>query len=67
MATKKEIVNDIRAQCGNLLTTKQVGKYLGLSPKTVREFMDGVPCYDMGRKRCYMAIDVANRIASAQL
>ena len=67
MATKKEIVNDIRAQCGNLLTTKQVGKYLGLSPKTVRDFLAEVPCYDMGRKRCYMAIDVANRIAAAQL
>lgn len=51
MATKKEIVNDIRAQCGNLITTKQVGKYLGLCPKSTREFMEGVPCYEVGRKR----------------
>lgn len=67
MATKKEIVADIRAQCGNLITKKEVGKYLGLCPKTTREFLAGVPCYDMGRKRCYMAIDIANRIVSAEM
>ena len=66
MATKKEIVADIRAQCGNLITTKAVGKYLGLSPKTTREFMEGVPCYEVGRKRCYLAIDLANRISSCE-
>ena len=66
MATKKEIVNDIRAQCGNLITTKQVGNYLGLCPKSTREFMEGVPCYEVGRKRCYMAIDLANRICSSE-
>lgn len=67
MATKKEIVEDIRRQYGNLITSKNVGKYLGLCPKTTREFMAGVPCYDLGRKRCYMAIDVANRICSSEL
>ena len=66
MATKKEIVNDIRSQCGNLITTKAVGKYLGLCPKSTREFMEGVPCYEVGRKRCYMAIDLANRICSSE-
>lgn len=66
MASKKEIVADIRQQYGNLITTKNVGKYLGLCPKTAREFMEGVPHYDIGRKRCYMAIDVANRIVSSE-
>ena len=66
MATKKEIVADIRSQCGNLISTKQVGKYLGLCPKSTREFMEGVPCYEVGRKRCYMAIDLANRLCSAE-
>ena len=66
MATKKEIVNDIRGQCGNLITTKAVGKYLGLCPKTAREFMAGVPCYEVGRKKCYLAIDLANRICSSE-
>lgn len=66
MATKKEIVADIRAQYGNLITTKNVAKYLGLCPRTARAFMDGVPHYDIGRKRCYMAIDVANRIVSSE-
>ena len=67
MATRKEIVADIRQQYGNLLTTAEVGRYLGLCPKTTREYMQGVPCYDMGRKRCYLAIDVASRIAAGQL
>ncbi len=66
VATKKEIVADIRSQCGNLITTKAVGKYLGLCPKSTREFMEGVPCYEVGRKRCYMAIDLANRIYSSE-
>lgn len=66
MATKKEIVADIRAQCGNLITKKAVGKYLGLCPKSTREFMEGVPYYELGRKKCYMAIDVANRICSSE-
>ena len=66
MATKKEIVADIRAQCGNLITTKDVGKYLGLCPRATKTYMEGVPHYDIGRKRCYMAIDVANRIVSSE-
>ena len=66
MATKKEIVADIRANCGNLITTKDVGKYLGLCPKSTREFMAGVPHYDIGRKKCYMAIDLANRICGCE-
>ena len=66
MATKKEIVNDIRSQCGNLITTKDVGKYLGLCPKSTKAFMEGVPHYDVGRKKCYMAIDVANRIVQSE-
>ena len=67
MATKKQIVEDLRQQYGNLISTTDVGKYLGLCPKTTRIFMAGVPHYDMGRKRCYLAIDVANRLASAEI
>lgn len=66
MATKKEIVADIRSQCGNLITTKAAGKYLGLCPKATREYLEGVPRYEVGRKRCYMAIDLANRICSSE-
>lgn len=67
MATKKEIVNELRSQCGNLITTKDVGKYLGLSPKTTRQFLQGVPCYDMGHKKCYFAIDIANRLCQCEI
>ena len=66
MADKKKILDDIRAQYGNLVTTKDAGKYLGLCPKTTREFLLGVPHYNMGRKRCYLAIDLANRLASCE-
>ena len=67
MATKKEIVEDIRKQYGNLISTKDAGKYLGLCPKTTRIFLAGVPHYDMGRKKCYLAIDIANRLISAEM
>lgn len=65
--TKKEIVQDIRAQYGNVLTTKEVGKYLKLCPKATREFMLGVPRFEIGRKRCYFAVDLAARLAQAEM
>ena len=57
---------DIRSQCGNLITTKAAGKYLGLCPKATREFLEDVPRYEVGRKRCYMAIDLANKLCISE-
>lgn len=66
MATKKEIVADLKADYGHMLTAKQVGDFLGLCPKATKEFMAGVPCFAVGRKKCYLPIDVANRLLAAQ-
>lgn len=65
--TKKEIAADIRQQVGNVLSTNQVGEYLGMSPKPLRAFLEGVPCFELGRKKCYFAIDLAQRLAEAEI
>ncbi len=62
MATKKQIAEDIRQQCGNLVSFGKVAKYLGMSPHTAREFLEDVPCYCIGRKRCFFAIDLASKL-----
>ncbi len=66
MATKKQIVEDIRQQCGNLVPFGKAAKYLGMSPHTAREFLEDVPCYCIGRKRCFFAIDLANKLVSCE-
>ena len=65
--TKKELLADIRGQYGNVLTTKQVSAYLGLCPKSTREYMAGVPRFELGIKRCYFAVDLANRILQSEV
>lgn len=65
--TKKEIAADIRQQVGNVLSTNQVGEYLGMSPKPLRAFLADVPCFELGRKKCYFAIDLAKRLAEAEI
>ena len=64
--TKKELIADIRAEAGNVLTTKAVGKYLGLCPHATRDFLAGVPRFEIGRKKCVFAVDLANRILAGQ-
>ena len=65
--TKKEIAADIRQQVGNVLSTNQVGEYLGMSPKPLRAFLSSVPCFELGRKKCYFAVDLAQRLVEAQV
>jgi len=67
MATKKEIAAEIRAQYGNVLTTKQAGEFLGMSPKPAKEFLEGVPTFQLGLKKCYFAIDLAQRLVESQI
>lgn len=66
MATKKQIVEDIRQQCGNLIPFGKAAKYLGMSPHTARAFLEDVPCYNTGQKRCFFAIDLANKLAACE-
>lgn len=65
--TKKEIVQDIRETYGNVLSTKQVGQYLGMSPKPAKAFLEGVPAFELGRKKCYFAVDLAKRLAESEI
>lgn len=67
MATKKELIAEIKSECGNVMTIKQVGEFLGLCPKATRAFLDGVPWFAIGRKRCYFAVDLANRLIEAEV
>ena len=65
--TSKQIADDIREVCGcSLVSFGKLAKYLGMSPNTARHFLAPVPCYQIGRKRCFMVKDVAKYIESCQ-
>ena len=65
--TKKEIAEDIRQQYGNALTKKDACKYLGVSRNTAKEFLEGVPLFQIGAREYYFATDLAARIAAAEV
>lgn len=67
MATKKQIVQDIREQVGNFVSFGAVARYLGMSPHAARDFLADVPSYDVGKKRCFFAIDLANKLSGCEL
>lgn len=67
MANKKQIADDLRTQCGNVISFNKLAKYLGMAPKTARKFLADVPSYEMGSKRCFLAVDVAAKIAGLQV
>jgi len=63
MATKQEIINDIRKTYGNMLNIQQVTAALGFKDrKATLRFMDGVPACNMGKEKKYLAIDLGKRI-----
>ncbi|NCB52257.1 MAG: hypothetical protein EOM54_10300 [Clostridia bacterium] len=63
MATKQEIVADIRKNYGNMINLREAGEVLGFSDKrAIKNFLEGVPCCQMGKEKKYLAIDVARRI-----
>lgn len=62
MADKKQITDDLRQQCGSVISFNKLAAYLGMSPKTARTFLSDVPCYEMGNKRCFLAVDVAKKL-----
>ena len=66
MATKKQIVEDIRQQCGNLIPATKIGEYLGMCPRKTAAFLEDVPSFRTGRKKCYLAIDIANKLLSCE-
>ena len=66
MATKKQIAEDIRREVGNFASFGKLCKYLGLCPHAGRDFLADVPSYTLGNKKCYFAVDVANKIEMAE-
>lgn len=66
MANKREIADDIRRQYGNGLTQAQIGKYLGVSQHTAEKFLQDVEFIRQGRRKIYLAVDVARKIFEMQ-
>ena len=66
MASKREFADDIRRQYGNGLCKAQVREYLGISQHTAEKFLLDVDFVQHGRRKIYLAIDVARKIYEAQ-
>lgn len=66
MATKVEIVADIRKEHGNALSRNQVMNYLGMGAASVDKFLSDVPFMRDARKKRYLAIDIARKIYELQ-
>lgn len=68
MATRKEILTDIRSQYGNMVNIREACEILGFKDRTAtKRFLSGLPVYDMGKEKKYLAIDIAKRIGSAEM
>lgn len=66
LASKIEIVSDIRKLYGNTLSQNQVQKYLGMGTDQIREFLEDVPYLRKTRKKRFLAIDIARKIYEQQ-
>lgn len=68
MATRKEMLADIRSQYGNMINIREACELLGYSDRTAtKRFLEGLPMYDMGKEKKYLAIDIVKRIDSARV
>lgn len=66
MASKREIVEDIRGQYGNVLSQEQVRKYLGKGRDETATFLEDVPFTRGKRKKSYLAIDIGRKLYELQ-
>ena len=63
MATRKEILNDIRKSAGNALSKAELGRYLNVGKDSVNVFCKDLPSYKVdGHRTVYLAIDVAKKL-----
>jgi hypothetical protein len=62
LATKQEIVNDIRKTYGNMLNVTQLAKLFNCHRNRVGQYVDGLPYLPNGKEKKYLAIDVGQRI-----
>lgn len=70
MATRAEIIADMRRTFGsNALTKQQVGQYMGYKPRATYEFLLGVDAIpsQQGRQKRYLVIDLAKKIERMQV
>jgi len=63
MATRQEIIDDLRRQYGGAMNTNQLMRYLGYRDvRAAKKFMAGVPTIETERQVKYLSIDVGRRI-----
>lgn len=60
---KKTLTRDIQQFCGSgLVTATQVREYLGAGKNYPAKFLKGIPYYQKGNAKLYLAEDIAERI-----
>ncbi len=68
MATKQEIVADIRKNYGNALNIEKLTEALGYKDRrAAKKFMSGLPPIDMGKEKKWLAIDIGRRVYERQV
>lgn len=66
MASKAEIRAELRELYGNVLSQSQVKDYLGKGDHQTAAFVQDLPFTRDGRKKNFLAIDVARKIYEQQ-
>lgn len=66
MASKAEIRAELRELYGNVLSQNQVRQYLGKGTTQTIEWLKDVPFTREGRKKNYLAIDIARKYYEQQ-
>ncbi len=66
MASKAEIRAELRELYGNVLSQSQVKEYLGKGDHQAAAFVQDIPFTRDGRKKRFLAIDVARKIYEQQ-
>ena len=66
MASKAEIRAELRELYGNVLSQSQVKEYLGKGDHQTAAFVQDIPFTRDGRKKSFLAIDVARKIFEQQ-
>lgn len=66
MAERKEIAEDIKKMYGPMVSMADTSRYLGMCYRKTKSFLSGLPVYDTGKEKCYMAIDIARRLDSCK-
>lgn len=63
MATRKEIVDDIKRQFGSsFISIQQAAQYFSMSRNGVKRFLADVPVYESNKQKLYMALDIAKKL-----